>query len=300
MTTHSEKSFNWLNNIDRRLIYLLVIIALSLPLLTKYTLRPAEMNTATTFYNAIEALPRQNKIVLIAADWGPGTEAENKPQTAVAIEHLMRLRVPFALISNYPFAKPYLEQLPNQIAQRLEIETNQTWEYGKDWVNFGYRPGGSIMIQGMAKAKDLHQVLKTDANGTPINELIVMKNIHNIQDISMLMEFTGLVGVFNSWIQFFQSESYTPQFVHGCTAITIPEAYIYYVSKQIIGLFEGVAGAAWYEELLSKNYPGREGGAALQVMTALSFAHLLIILFIILGNVGLLISVISKKKGAGS
>ncbi|MCC6933311.1 MAG: hypothetical protein IT292_08670 [Deltaproteobacteria bacterium] len=287
---------SWLLNIDRRIIYLLVIVALGIPLFIDYSLAPAPMKTANSFYKAIEKIAPRGKIVLVAADWGPGTQAENEPQTAVAIEHLLRRRIPFALISNIPFAKPYLEQLPETVADRLEAETGEQWDYGQDWVNLGYRPGGSIMIQGMAKAKDLHEVLKTDAEGTAISELPLMHNVRTIEDVAMLVEVTGSVGVFNSWIQFFRNDKYVPAMVHGCTAITIPEAYIYYVSKQIVGLFEGVAGAAWYEELLSENYPKREKGSALQMMTALSFAHLLIIALIVLGNIGNLAAFMKNRR----
>ena len=286
---------SWMLNIDRRIIYLLVLVALGTPLYVDYSIAPAPMKTADAYYAEIEKIQPRDKIVLIAADWGPGTQAENEPQTAVTIEHLMRRRIPFALISNIPFAKPFLEQLPVAIADRLEGETGEQWDYGQDWVNLGYRPGGSIMIQGMAKASDLHEVLKTDSEGTAIAEIPLMRNVRTIRDIALLVEITGYVGTFNSWVQFFRHDSYVPAMLHGCTAITIPEAYIYYVSKQIVGLFEGVAGAAWYEELLSRSYPKRDKGSALQMMTALSFAHLLIIALIVVGNLGTVIYLFNTK-----
>ena len=94
-----------------------------------------------------------------------------------------------------------------------------------------------------------------------------------------------MVGVFDSYVQFFQTESYVPLFGHGCTSITIPEAYIYLDSGQLKGLLEGLAGAAWYSQLLAQNFPNRIPDSALTINTALGVAHLVIIFFILFGNI---------------
>lgn len=294
----TNRFIEYFSTIDRRVIYLFVALSLSLPIFFNLSLPPAKMETATSFYSEVNKLSGDShKMVLIASDWGPGTQAENKPQTMLAIEHLMRKRVPFAMISITPYAAPFLENMPRDVAKKLSKENPQErWVYGKDWVNFGYRPGVYIMIQGLAKATDFYEVLKTDAAGTPLEDIPMMAKVRTIKDIAMLMEFTGLVGAFNSWVQFFQSEDYKPPFVHGCTSITIPEAYIYYVSKQIVGLHEGAAGAAWYEKLLTDSYPNREQGIALSINTSLAIAHLMIIGFLILGNIGFLFSRFSEER----
>lgn len=269
-----------------RVIYLLVIVALSYPLMTDYVLRPAQMRSAEDLYQVIEMLPKSSdKMVLVAFDWGPSTAAENRPQTTTLIEHLMRRRIPFAVITTYPYGAPFLDDLPNDIATRLNREMpEQSWNYGRDWVNLGYQPGGAIMIQGLARAADFSTIIKTDAKGTPLRDIPCMKEIRNLKNISLLAQMTGLVGVFSSWIQFLQTDDYRPDVVHGCTSITIPEAYIYYVSGQIKGLYEGVAGAAWYDHLLSEKFPKRELTDASKVNTSLASAHLLILALIVVGN----------------
>ena len=288
----------WLERIDRRVIYILVAIALAIPLIFDWSLPPAPMKSADSFYAAVSDLkPQPGKIVLIAADWGPGTKAENEPQTGVAIEHLMRKRIPFALITTYALATPFLDSVPEEIAKKLSAENPaEKWEYGKDWVNLGYRFGGYQMIQGLAKTEDLSALLKTDARGTPLRLIPCFSTVKSIRDVLMLMEFTGLVGVFNDWVQFFQTEAYRPAFVHGCTSITIPEAYLFLSSKQIVGLHEGVAGAAWYEKLLDRDFPHRKGGAALRKNTSLAVAHLVIIAFIFLGNLGYMLKRFSRRS----
>lgn len=286
---HTKKRSSWasFDAIDRRWIYLLVFVSLAVPTWFRWQLPPAQMKTSDAFYQAIEQLPAQsNKLALVAADWGPSTQAENKPQTEVAIEHLMRRRIPFALVSLIPYAQPFLENVPKEIAAKLKKELpGEEWHYGKDWVNFGYQPNALASIQGIAKAGLLSEFWKTDVAGTPYSDIPCLKEVKTIKDILMLIEITGSIGTFNFWIQFFRSDDYRPPFVHGCTSITIPEAHIYLASKQLVGLLEGAAGAAWYEKLLTDHYPGRELGTAIRTNTTLAVAHLLIILLIVIGNI---------------
>lgn len=287
--------FERLERIDRRVIYLFVALSLSIPLLTNVTLAPAPMRTADSFFTALDAIEQKPaNLVLISMDWGPGTSAENKPQTMVTLEHLMRKRIPVAIISVYTLATPFLETVPREVAARLEQEfPGEKWEYGKDWVNWGFRPGGILMIQGLAKSDNLLGYLKTDANGVPLENYPIMQGIQTIKNIPYFIEFTGLVGVFSYWVQFLQG----PTFLHGCTSVTIPEAFIYYSSKQVAGFFEGLAGAAYYETLLMKKYETRSSDSvALRTNTGLSFAQLIVLFFILLGNVGLIVRRVQQQR----
>jgi hypothetical protein len=279
-----------LDKIDRRFIFLFVAISLSLPILIGISLKPARMKTSQAFYDVVQALS-PSSFVLVAVDWDPGTRAENEPQTLVLIEHLFRRNIKFGLISLTPLAAPNLEQLPLKIKKRLELE-NIKLAYGKDWVNLGYRPGAMVMVQNLAKAKDLKELLKTDAKGTPLSELSAFAQINSIKDIGALAEFTGSVGALGVWLQFFSG----PALLHGCTSITIPDAFNYFASGQLKGLFEGVAGAAHYELLLQENYPKRSKDAdvAIPINSGVSFAQLGVFAFIFLGNLGLLRSMFSK------
>lgn len=272
--------------IDPRIIYLFVALALALPLVRDVKLPPARMFAAEDMFAQIDQLkPEPGKIVFIAADWGPGTSAENEAQTRLVIEHLMRKRVPFALISLYQLAKPMLQELPRSVAATLQAERpGESWVYGRDWVNLGFQVAGAQTLQSLSKTGNLHEVLRTDANLVPLGEIPVMKEVRSIKNVQMLVHITGLVGVFNTWLQFFQSEGYRPPMLHGCTSISIPEAYIYYDSRQILGFFEGIAGAAWYDTLMTKEYPGRKE-VAFRVNTGVAFAQLVILAFIVLGNI---------------
>jgi hypothetical protein len=74
----------------------------------------------------------------------------------------------------------------------------------------------------------------------------------------------------------------------GIVTVSVPSAMPYYNSGQIKGLLGGLKAAAEYETLLGK--PGR----AVAMMDAQSMAHLLIIGFIFLGNLGYFLG---KKQG---
>ncbi|MCJ7507431.1 MAG: hypothetical protein MUO85_01715, partial [candidate division Zixibacteria bacterium] len=64
--------------------------------------------------------------------------------------------------------------------------------------------------------------------------------------------------------------------------------YSYLQTKQLVGLLGGMKGAAEYEKL-SKNY-----GRAMVGMDPQSIIHLLIIFFIVIGNIGYFVTKKSK------
>ena len=282
-------------NIDRRIVYLLVILFLSIPIILDYRLKPADLKAATKVYDYIEDLSvRPGQIAFVSMDFGPNTKAENQAQTEVFLEHLMRKRIPFAVYSLYAQAQKFLDIVPKNIASRLHSEqSDQTWEYGKDWVNLGFKVGTEQFVQSIPNAENLADFFQKDAYGNYLSDLDAFKHTKGFEDIILLGQFTGLVGMLDIYIQFFQKKNYVPPIFHGCTSITIPEAYNFLDSGQLSGLFEGLAGAAWYSELLERNNPGREQDSSGLMNTALGIGHLLIIFLVVIGNVSMLMQ---RKK----
>ncbi len=271
----------------RRLIYLLMILAVGLPIVFGISQKPSRLVSAERMYDVVEQVRVQpGEVAMIWLDFGPNTIAENEPQAQVLIEHLFRRRIPVILLSQYQQAERFLTKIPNEVAQRLEAEMpGQQWRYGEAWVNAGFRPGGAIFIQSMANAVDVSKFLGRDVNGMPISHYPAFSSIGGVERVKLVGEITGLIGVFDNIIQFFQKNDYRPTIVHGCTSITIPEAYIFLDSGQLKGLLEGIAGAAWYSEVLKKHFPSSENKELLVTNTALSAAHVVLILLIVLGNI---------------
>ena len=276
-----------ITELDRRFVYLLVLLALSVPLVFKYNVKPARMRSAEKVFEVIKSLERsQNSIAFIVMDFGPNSMAENLPQSEVVIEHLMRKRIPYAVYSQYALAETFMESIPAAVAAKLMHEMpGEKWEYGVDWVNLGYRPGASVMIQNIGASNDLISLLKKDARGNNLDELSAFRGVKTLKNIVLMAHFSSLVGTLDTLLQFFKATDYRPDFVHGCTSITIPQAFIYLDSGQLVGLLEGIAGAAWYSQLLMDNYPNRIRDSSQIINTGLGVAHLVIIALVCFGNV---------------
>ena len=140
---------------DEKLIYVLIVAAISAPMLFNFSMPPVRLAGAEKAFSLISSLQFEPKeIVFVALDFGPGTQAENRVQAEVFVEHLLRKRIPFAVFSLYYLAEPYLATLPESVVERLQRELPQErWEYGVDWVNLGYRPGAALLIQNIPKSK---------------------------------------------------------------------------------------------------------------------------------------------------
>ncbi len=271
----------------RRLIYLVMMLAVALPILLGVSQHPSRLVSAERMYQVVEETQtKEGQVALVWLDFGPNTIAENKPQAEVLLEHLFRRHIPVLLLSQYQQAEGFLSTIPKEVAARLEKEMpGEKWEYGSAWVNGGFRPGGAIFMQALASSGDISKFLGRDVSGMPITHYPRFSSIGDLQGIRLVGHVTGLVGVFDTIVQFLQKGEYRPTLVHGCTSITIPEAYIFLDSGQLKGLLEGIAGAAWYSQVLKSHHPESENSELLVTNTALSTAHLVLIALIIVGNI---------------
>jgi hypothetical protein len=92
----------------------------------------------------------------------------------------------------------------------------------------------------------------------------------------------------------------------GPTAVSAPKYYAFISSGQLAGMLGGMKGAAEYEQLLGKRYP-KLGEfyrttrlfTATKGMDAQTGIHLVIIIFILIGNVAFLLYRLRESR-AGS
>ena len=160
-------------------------------------------------------------------------------------------------------------------------------QYGKDYVILGYKPGNEAIIKGMVR--DLRAIFSTDVKGTKVEEIPMMEGIYKFEDFNFL--FSASAGFPGSieWMQY-ATDNTNVKMSTGTTSIMVNDIMPFVVSDQIQGILAGMPGAAEYESLVG------EKGSATSGMDAQSIAHLVIVLFIVLGNTAYFIERKRSKK----
>jgi len=227
-------------------------------------------------YDTIEKMPA-DKLAIIDILWDSGTVAESRPQTEALIRHLMMRNKKFAIVAFMPQGN----KLAYDSAKRIGKELGKV--YGVDWIHWGYRPGGAMIQFMMGMGLDIPGTVKSDIEGKPVTSYPIMEGIRSIKkgDVGVIAEVTPS-GTLDYWIAYVYGPYRTP-LIYCPTAVMAPEGYNPLDAGQIKGMLTGMKGAAEYETLMKRPGPATAG------MDAQSFAHALIVGFIILGNVGYLI-----------
>jgi hypothetical protein len=260
-------------------LWVLILATLIWPIPTHMKPSPA----VRSLYNAIEKLPR-NKLVILSVSWDVGTRGENGPQTAALINHLFRSGRRFSI---FGCAWPTSPMLAEQIAESLAPRYGR--HYGTDWVNWGFKAGGSPMLQALAK--DIPGIISQDTRHTRITEVPAMAGVRDYHDIGMVIDITGQ-STLDAWVAFWQGPYGVP-LGYACTGVMGPEAFPYLDAGQIKGVINGLVGAAEYEVLLGVSGDGQ------QRMTSQSAAHLMIIALIVLGNLLMMREAKRKAQNRG-
>jgi len=256
--------------IDRRYIYLVLLLGVAIPLLVPIGFKSEVSNLSKQVYAMVESTP-ENSVVMMSFDYDPSTGTELQPMAKAIIEHAWRKNQRIIAVALWPQGVQMAELAFADIMMKYPDK-----KYGSDYVNLGFKTGGMVTIQAMGR--NFKEVFPTDTKGIPFDELELLKPVRNFRQIGYIISLSagdpGLKGYIMA-----AHDMYGIKVSGGCTAVSTP-GFLPYVNdqNQLNGLLGGLKGAAEYESLIDVK------GTATSGMDAQSVAHILIIIFIILGN----------------
>ena len=282
-----------LGQIDRRFIFLLIGLSVLIPLL-----KPGWVNVPIkTTSNSKIVFDELNNLkagdrVLVSFEYGASTKPEIHPMSVAVLQHLFSNEVKVYTVPLWPeglmMAKFALEEVLSSNLFQVEEHI--------DYVSLPYKAGGEIIIRGIAT--DMRSIFTQDVNNILLKDIPMMNNVNNITDFDFVFDLSAGVPGNAEWVQF-ACDEYNIPLSSGCTSIMVTDAIPYVESGQIRGILAGMPGAAEYEQMVfkylneSKNIPVAPGKATSR-MSAQSIAHLLMVIFILFGNISYYL--IRRKK----
>ena len=260
----------------RPLMWLVLVLAISVPLITNWQFfdrSPQIPTSVETAYSAVDVLAPGSAVV-VAYDFDPSTAGEMEPIADVFIDHLMKRDVRIIAISLMP-AGPALAQRSLDRVATLHSD----YIYGTRYVNLGYLPGREAALRSFLS--DPFGTTRVDyVTGKDASTLSGLDELSTLDDVSLIVELGASQQSVRWWIEQVGSQTTVPIIV-GVSAAVEPYIRPYYegASPQVRGLISGLAGAAGYGVLI--------GGRTVSVaeLEALNWATVLAALVILAGIV---------------
>ncbi len=288
-----NKYITILGNLDRRIIFILIGLAVLIPLVKpNWVALPIKIDQNTnTVYQSISNLKENDKVLLSFA-YGASTKPEVHPMAIGLLNHLFSKGVKVYIVSLWPEGPIMAQQAMSTVKNSGLFNIKD----GSDYVMFDYKVGGFVVIKGIAD--NFRELYKQDYNGNAIEDLQIMEGIYSVEDFDFVFDFSAGVPGNAEWVQYACDPKNIP-LSSGCTSIMVTDAIPYVESGQLQGILAGMPGAAEYEQLvyeymieeqqnnnkyINKNIEIQKGKAFAR-MSAQSVAHFLMVIFIIIGNI---------------
>jgi hypothetical protein len=271
-----------IGQLDRRWIFLIIALVVLIPLFFPLGLPIRATESTRLVWETVENLEPESK-VLLSLEYGPSTKPELHPMVFALVRRLLKNDHKIYMTCLWPDGQFMAEDLIEKV---IELEFPDK-SYGEDYVLLGFRPGGEAVIRGIVS--NIRKLYTVDARNLSVDEIPMMEAVNQFKDFDFLFSasagFPGTV----EWVQYASDPTGVPMST-GTTSIQVNEVMPYVQGGQVKGILAGMPGAAEYEALIGVPGIGTSG------MDAQSIAHVVIVLFIIFGNVAYFVERKKAKK----
>lgn len=261
-------------NIDRRILYWTLVIIVIIPLLNPLGLPIPISKTTKASYDAIDSLPA-GSVVMYGVDQTVARIPELGPGDVAIFKHLMENDLKVLVYTLQADGAGPINYMLENSANKLEGKV-----YGEDYAVFGYVPGEETAVASLAS--DIKATFGTDTYGTSTDELKILEGVDDASDIDLVISATGS-GYVQYYIRHWHLDFDVP-IVMSVISFSYPDVNVQYNAGLIAGILNGQRGGAEYEVLI------RAPAIGARLLDAQSAAHLLLIAYIVLGNIGFLMT----------
>ena len=260
-----------LMSIPREVIMALVFIAILIPALNPLGLPLMVGSMSENWYDTVDNLPA-GSIVLFDIGYGSGGYPSLGPGNIAAFHQMFDKDLRIVIMATalegsmmYPL-----------IMAGVKPESNYGAVYGEDYVFLGYIAGTQTAMAGVLG--DLHALASADYQGTSLSSIPLAAEVSGADDFDLVGYMTTAGGTAEGWVYQAYSQYGRPT-IGGCLSMMTTSIKPYYDSGQLLGLMDGIKGAADLEFLTG--HPGD----AIVSSDILSFTQTLVLIFILIGNV---------------
>jgi hypothetical protein len=271
-----------LGTLDRRVYYVILILVVALPIMKPWGLPIKVGQEAEDFFSTVGKVP-EGGTVLLVINYRTDCIVEMNPQVVCIFKHLLEKNAKIIMISGVDEGA-----MVSQIAA-VRVAEEMGAEYGVDWINLGYKPGGDVFMKKMVD--DFWEASAySDMNGDSLEKFPIMQGFNSLSQADLVLNMVAVVpSPGERLLQMAIIPTGVPYAV-GTTALQTTSERVFYSSGQYQGILAGLRGAAEYEFLLG------QPGEAITGMDSQSAAHILVIVLITLGNLGYFLGEKKREK----
>jgi len=264
--------------VERRVIFLFIAVAVAAPIIFPITFEEKATPVVRKLFDYIENLP-EGSTVLMSFDFDPAMAPEVQPMANAIARHCLDKNLTVIFMSLWATGQSLMTTTLTQV---IFPEFPEKID-GVDYVNLGYKAGNEGVLNVIVS--DFRRMFPTDVNGVPLDSTAVFKDINTCKDLDLIIALGGGKPGPKEWVLFVGDPAGVPVGV-GVAAVVAPQMYPYF-PQQIIGILGGVKGAAEYESELVHVRPkfADMDTPGLRMMGPQTLAHLVIMAFIVIGNV---------------
>ena len=274
--------------IGRRTVFLFIGASLTLPFFMNFQMPIKVAPEVQELYDAIAKLPPGSK-VLAAFDYDPPSAPELQPQAEAFMAYAFKHDLKVIIMGLWPQGPQQADMAIQKVLQQPAIRAKNI-KYGVDYVNLGFQSGNEFVIQRMGSS--FRGMFPRDIYNTDCDKIPILNGVDNFSNIDFVFNLSSGYPGTVEWVQI-AVDRYGVKVGAGNTAVQAPSVYPYLSSHKLTGLAGGMSGAWQFEQATG------EPGVASTYVLPQTFSHMVVIGFIIIGNVALFVGYRkSRQEGA--